>query len=90
MKRIKLTKGKWALVDDSNYDWLNWWKWYARIDKKAFYACRKPRTNRGEITMHRVIMGNPKNVKIDHRNRDTLDNRQENLRICSDFPKRME
>lgn len=48
---------------------------------------KKVRNNRLSATqkIHRLIMGvtDPK-VKIDHINRNTLDNRKQNLRICTD------
>lgn len=28
-RRIKLTQGQFAIVDNKNYEWLNQWKWYA-------------------------------------------------------------
>jgi hypothetical protein len=34
--------------------------------------------------LHRVIMNPPENMVVDHINRNTLDNRKENLRICTD------
>ena len=34
-------------------------------------------------TLHRIIMGNPKDAVIDHINHNTLDNRKSNLRVCS-------
>lgn len=33
--------------------------------------------------MHRLIMGAPTKLQVDHVNRNTLDNRRENLRLCS-------
>ena len=34
-------------------------------------------------SVHRVVMGNPKGMDIDHINHNSLDNRKENLRICT-------
>lgn len=34
-------------------------------------------------TLHRLVMGNPKDVVIDHINHNTRDNRKSNLRTCS-------
>lgn len=33
--------------------------------------------------MHRMIMNPPDGMVVDHRNGDTLDNRRENLRVCT-------
>lgn len=86
MKKIKLTKGKYALVDDSSFEFLSQWSWYAKKDYlNTFYAARtcrlsgRPKT----IRMHRFIVKCPKNKQVDHVNRDKLDNRIDNLRICS-------
>jgi hypothetical protein len=35
------------------------------------------------VYLHRMIMGSPGNLFVDHINGNTLDNRRENLRICT-------
>lgn len=90
MKRIPLTQGKFALVDDADYERLNQWKWYAVRGCKTFYAARQIRINKGRggqrlIFMHRIILGLSKNdtQQTDHINGNGLDNRAVNLRKCS-------
>jgi hypothetical protein len=55
-----------------------------RAERKFFngrlYNARKITTC---IKMHRLIMKPPKNMVIDHINGNGLDNRKENLRVCS-------
>lgn len=86
MKRIKLTQGKYALVDDADYVFLNQYRWHASKERHRYYAVRgMPRSNpkRRVIRMHRVILGVPKDVEVDHINGNGLDNRRENLRSCT-------
>ena len=87
MKEIQLTQGKVALVDDDMYEYLNQWKWYASGSHGKFYARRNLRINKkylGCILMHRLIVKNTDSkMHTDHFNGDTLDNRKENLRICT-------
>ncbi len=87
MKRIKLTKGKFAIVDNADFDWLNQWNWYLTKTKSTCYAYRSFKVNGkwATITMHRFILGLKKgdSLEVDHRNGVGLDNRRENLRICT-------
>ncbi len=85
MKRIPLTQGKFALVDDTAFDWLNQWKWYAReCGKEKWYAARKKsiKSKQHTIYMHRFVMNALPVLEIDHVNGNGLDNRIKNLRIC--------
>jgi hypothetical protein len=77
VKRISLTKGKFALVDESDYVFLNQWKWHynGHAERKEYRDGKQY-----HILMHRVIMNTPKGGLVDHINGDTLDNRRENLR----------
>ncbi len=88
MKKIALTQGKFAKVDDSDYDFLNKWKWTAVKDTKTFYATRHGKFsvegNRNLVYMHRVILKTPKKLKTDHIDGDGLNNQRKNLRVCTD------
>lgn len=81
MKQIKLTKNKFATVDDDVYEYLNQWKWCTLISSKTFYAVRME--NKKLILMHRFLLDAPKNLQVDHINQNGLDNRLENLRLCT-------
>lgn len=87
MKKIALTKGKVALVDDADYEWLSQWKWCAHQsrDGQRWYAVR--RTYGGPVRlfmkMHRVVMGVPSHIDVDHKNGNGLDNQRENLRVAT-------
>jgi hypothetical protein len=76
MKKIKLTQGKFALVDDKDFDYLNQFKWCYSHG----YATRNDYPNSKKIYMHRVINQTPKGFETDHINRDKLDNQRKNLR----------
>lgn len=84
-KRIPLTQGKFAIVDDTDFDWLNQWKWYTHADLITYYATRwvyKPKPRR-RVFMHRLILSPPKDMMTDHINGNGLDNRRCNLRVCT-------
>lgn len=83
MKKIKLTQGKSAWVDDCDYEYLNQWKWCTHKKGKTFYAARNIKRNgkRTIIYMHQVIAKRTGIKGIaDHENQDGLDNQRSNLR----------
>lgn len=85
-KEIKITRGMVTLVDDSDYEWLNQWKWYAQKGTYGkYYVMRTSMRNlvRSAFLMHRVIMDAPVGMEVDHINGNSLDNRRKNLRICT-------
>lgn len=93
MKKILLTQGQFAIVDDEDFEELNKFKWHARKDTKSgdFYSCRNKRVNidKKYVQMHRQVMEYPKGKMIDHRNHNTLDNRKCNLRVCTNSQNQM-
>ncbi len=86
MKRIPLTQGQFAIIDDDMFEYLNQWKWSARKTKYGgFMAIRTvgKRPKRKMVYMHRQIMNCPENLDVDHRDHNTLNNHISNLRICT-------
>lgn len=83
MTEVKLTKGLVAFIDDEDFDKIKNFKWcfgggYALSYVKGSYARGKCEY----VYMHRVIMNAPKELEIDHINRNKIDNRKINLRLC--------
>lgn len=87
MKYIPLTQGKFAIVDDEDYDYLMQWKWCAAKDKNTFYAIRRIRhklkVKQQTIRMHRLLLGAQKGNWCDHVDSNGLNNRRYNIRICT-------
>ena len=86
MKQIPLTQGKFALVDNEDYNWLNQWKWGANKGGNTYYAIRNSSgklTKRKTILMHREILKALKEMECDHINHNGLDNRRLNLRLAT-------
>src|SRR5262245_28616437 len=88
MRRIKLTKGRWATVDGRFYEALSEHKWYCSKDG---YAVRNVYRGNGKWTM--IFMHNavlqlagikiPRGLTVDHKSRRNRDNRLRNLRIAT-------
>lgn len=88
MKRIPLTQGLFAKVDDADYEWLMQWKWHAEDrGKQGVRAARGPKKSEGRgmrpVLMHRQITGAAPRQPVDHANHDQLDNQRANLRLCT-------
>lgn len=84
-KQIPLTQGKFALVDDDDYERVSQHRWCAKKDHKTHYATRCVYLPGKETTqsLHRFILNAPPKTQIDHINGNGLDCRKENLRYCN-------
>jgi len=78
---IPLTRGKFAIVDAADYEWLSKHNWLAMTSGKTTYAFRKE--NGKCILMHREIMKPRRGQVVDHIDHNGVDNRRSNLRNCS-------
>ena len=86
MKKIPLSQGLFAVVDDEDFCFLNQWKWTAKKQGQTYYAYTpivRPNGKRTTITMHCLLMGYFPNKEVDHINHDGFDNRRSNLRFVS-------
>jgi hypothetical protein len=82
-KIITLTKGKFTLVDDDNYEELSKYKWQYHSLGYAIRSTPSVLGKQGHMFMHREIMHTPIGMQTDHINGNKLDNRKINLRVCS-------
>lgn len=74
-----------ALIDleDVNLCKKHYWTCNYQKTGNSFYI--KTVINNKVLRLHRFITNCPKNLVVDHINHNTLDNRKENLKICTKF-----
>ena len=78
----RVAAGRVALVDDADFELVNQYAWCAvSISKNTLYA--SARINGRNVLMHRLLVGDfwP---KVDHKDRNGLNNQRLNLRDGSD------
>jgi len=85
VKAIPLTQGQVSICDPEDEELVSQYKWCANWHPQIqrFYAVNNSTTKDGkrvQLRMHNLISGY---AQCDHKNRDTLDNRQDNLREAS-------
>lgn len=87
---ILLSNGTTCTIDDEDYDLVKDFTWHWHINSgpgekpygrvvTTFRVGGKTRYT----MMHRLIMNAPPGQRVDHKDRNTRNNRRENLRFCS-------
>ncbi len=85
LKKIPLGHGRFAKVDDADYDHLMQWKWQGKKASCNYYASRNSSTNgrKHTVFMSRYLMQCPDDMEVDHKDGDSLNNQRENLEIVT-------
>jgi hypothetical protein len=88
MAEIMAISGETIVVDDGDLDALTQHRWYIQRTKRAhtIYAMARVAMPDGRhVTkgIHRLIMGDPVGMDVDHINGNGLDNRRSNLRVVT-------
>ncbi len=80
IRHIPLSRGRFAIVDAADYEWLSQYQWTCRGGTNPYAA----RYEGGKIIwMHREIMHTPPGKVCDHIDAVSLNNRRCNLRNCT-------
>ena len=85
-RKIDLGEAEWTILDAKDYYRFGNLKWTINGNGRKFYATRFVKIGPGKtktLRLHREIMQAPKDLLVDHRNCNTLDNRRENLRLAT-------
>lgn len=79
---VPLTRGYEAIIDVSDVSLIDNFNWCVQKSARSVYAVRSERRNGKQRTifMHRVIMGEPDGLQVDHEDGNGLNNRRKNLR----------
>lgn len=79
---VPLTKGYEAIVDATDVPLVEGYNWTAAVKSRTVYAIRTDYTGpkQRRVRMHRVILGEPEGMQVDHRDGNGLNNRRDNLR----------
>ncbi len=81
MKVIPLTQGQATIVDNEDYERVMKYKWHLQSNRRHNYATRMD--GKKKVYLHRFILDAPRGLEVDHKNHNGLDNRRENLRLCT-------
>lgn len=83
--RTVVVSGRQVLIDDVDFDLFERSTWRLNGPSNYSYVCRYEKRQRKTVGIffHREILGAPKDMCVDHINGNTLDNRRENLRLCT-------
>jgi NAD-dependent oxidoreductase involved in siderophore biosynthesis len=77
---VPLACGAEAIIDAEDAELVGLHNWYLDRDGRAKTKLPKVNGKRRVLLLHRLVMGDPEGLEVDHRNNDPLDNRKALLR----------
>lgn len=83
---LRLSQQKEALIDADALRLVGHLRWYAIVARHSFYAMAKERRKDGSyrlVSMHRLLMGEPHGLFVDHKDGNGLNNTRGNLRVAT-------
>lgn len=72
-----------AQIDEDDYEIVSPFKWHLRPDGYASTCLPRSFGMNRRARMHRLILGAPTGVEVDHIDHDRLNNTRANLRLCT-------
>lgn len=87
MKKIPLTgkyaEGRFAFVDDEDFELVNQFKWWCFRTGNKEYAQSRKKGSQEKLYLHRLILRPKGKLEVDHIDGNGLDNRRKNIRLCT-------
>ena len=84
---LRLPSGETAFVDAADQALVDRYRWFALACPHTTYVRGYLRgqasRSRVDIVLHRLLIGPPDGLDVDHRDRNGLNNRRSNLRACT-------
>lgn len=77
---IPLTRGYVTLVDETDFARISQFKWCVTVSRNGCAYAVRLGPKRRLMYLHKFILDAGAHIKVDHKNRNTLDNRRFNLR----------
>lgn len=82
---VPLTKGYEAVIDAADVPLVEGYNWHADVRSHTVYAMRTDYSGekKKNFYMHRIIMGEPEGLEVDHEDCNGLNNRRKNMRAAT-------
>jgi hypothetical protein len=81
--KIKIGRtGKYALVDSVDYERVSQYQWWITKEGAAYTRISLDGITKN-VYMHRFITNAPKDMVVDHKDHNRLNNQRNNIRVCT-------